>query len=626
MKKINIFKMFPVLLVLLLGFTGCSEISYGFEEPQIISFNIIAATNTALSDDITGVIEERLEGGVINITVPENFAFSNHLTPTITVSGNALVSPTSGVAQDFSVNPVTYTVYNENGGQSIYSVIVKKAVKQANAGDVLISEVFNGKEYCVVKDTRIDNSYIELYNRSTKNIDLSQFSLKFCDSENESLNFSTPLIGTIAANSTFVIFNQYLNGTTMNTVTSIEEIASISDINHNGITIFDGNDTIQLLHNDEVVDVFDPAGNKPLLQDYSSMKRFTRKGTKNVSLTWNDYDWIMHPVEDMDSDDDNAGKHTDSVLSEARDLTYFAFEEGFFAPVIGKINNSSNTISVILPNGTDSSALKAVFGTNGKSVKVGFQLQETGVTANDFTTPVKYTVWAENLAATNYTVSTLVLQPLSVSYTANNYTFNGNIKAVLSAIGGNSNIGNNSSSSNVTLSAVKATGYNGNAGTITGIVTAKDVYAGKSAKKSFFLQDKDCGIFIHSNEGLDSTAELGSKIVLSVTSGNVQYGSPRISVYGEYQLIEQNVPIYYETGDFDDVGAIGKVYLYDGQIAAGMDSFSVGNFTGNLNFHGEDDIKDSLVAGSSGKFYGPVIYSYEKYRMELNSIFQIELD
>ena len=67
----------------------------------------------------------------------------------------------------------------------------------------------------------------------------------------------------------------------------------------------------------------------------------------------------------------------------------------FLAPAAtGVINESLHAIALTVPLGTDVSALVATFTTTGASVKVGSMPQVSGTTANDFTSPVTYTVTA----------------------------------------------------------------------------------------------------------------------------------------------------------------------------------------------------------------------------------------
>jgi hypothetical protein len=72
--------------------------------------------------------------------------------------------------------------------------------------------------------------------------------------------------------------------------------------------------------------------------------------------------------------------------------------------VAGTINETAKTIAVTTPYGTDVTALVAAFNTTGQSVKVGSTTQVNGVTANDFTNTVAYTVTAADGTTATYNV------------------------------------------------------------------------------------------------------------------------------------------------------------------------------------------------------------------------------
>ncbi len=88
-----------------------------------------------------------------------------------------------------------------------------------------------------------------------------------------------------------------------------------------------------------------------------------------------------------------------NVLNSSKDFTSFS--------ILGVNGTISGTnISVILPNGTSLTALVATFSITGTSVKVGNTIQTSGVTSNDFTNSVTYTVTAEDRSTKKYTVTT----------------------------------------------------------------------------------------------------------------------------------------------------------------------------------------------------------------------------
>ena len=73
---------------------------------------------------------------------------------------------------------------------------------------------------------------------------------------------------------------------------------------------------------------------------------------------------------------------------------------------MGVINGTG--IAVTVPPGTSLSNLIATFITTGQSVEVGATAQSSGVTPNDFTSPVMYTVTAANGTTQSYVVTVTV--------------------------------------------------------------------------------------------------------------------------------------------------------------------------------------------------------------------------
>ena len=91
-------------------------------------------------------------------------------------------------------------------------------------------------------------------------------------------------------------------------------------------------------------------------------------------------------------------------------ITAFSFA-GLEPAVVGTIDEEAKTIALTVPNGTVVTALVATFINSEKSsVKVGEVAQESGVTANDFTTPVEYVVTAEDETTSTYTVTVTIAE------------------------------------------------------------------------------------------------------------------------------------------------------------------------------------------------------------------------
>jgi uncharacterized repeat protein (TIGR02543 family) len=83
----------------------------------------------------------------------------------------------------------------------------------------------------------------------------------------------------------------------------------------------------------------------------------------------------------------------------------------------GTINESAKTVAVTVPFGTNVTALVATFTTTGASVKVGSAVQVSGTTANNFSSPVTYTVTATDGSTQDYVVTVTVTAPYNYTVT-----------------------------------------------------------------------------------------------------------------------------------------------------------------------------------------------------------------
>jgi len=103
-----------------------------------------------------------------------------------------------------------------------------------------------------------------------------------------------------------------------------------------------------------------------------------------------------------------SSNNSTSAPSSAKAITAYSL-----AGVVGTINETGKTIAVTMPFDTDVTALVATFTTTGSSIKVGSTSQISGTTANNFTSPVIYTVKAADSSSTTYTVTVTVAAPLA---------------------------------------------------------------------------------------------------------------------------------------------------------------------------------------------------------------------
>ena len=107
------------------------------------------------------------------------------------------------------------------------------------------------------------------------------------------------------------------------------------------------------------------------------------------------------------------GTTTGTPLSAEKTLTVF----NIVTPAATGVITGTN-IDVTVPFGTSLTALVAAYTTTGKSVTVGSAVQISGTTTNDFTSPVVYTVIAEDATTQKYLVSVTVASATAKDITA----------------------------------------------------------------------------------------------------------------------------------------------------------------------------------------------------------------
>ena len=103
----------------------------------------------------------------------------------------------------------------------------------------------------------------------------------------------------------------------------------------------------------------------------------------------------------------------------AKAITAFSFTS---PAATGVINESTHTIAVTVPYGTNVTALVASFTTSGVSVKVGTTTQVSGTTPNNFTNPVTYTVTAADATTQAYVVTVTIAPNPAKAITAFSFT------------------------------------------------------------------------------------------------------------------------------------------------------------------------------------------------------------
>ena len=97
------------------------------------------------------------------------------------------------------------------------------------------------------------------------------------------------------------------------------------------------------------------------------------------------------------------------TVSNAKAITAYSFTS---PAVVGTINEAAKTIVVLAPNGTSVDSLVANVTLSAKAIAtVNGAAQVSGMTPNNFTAPVVYTVTAEDGSSVNYTVTVTLAAP-----------------------------------------------------------------------------------------------------------------------------------------------------------------------------------------------------------------------
>lgn len=353
------------------------SVTMGSPTKDITSFIInVSGTN------YNGVIDESaLPNPTISVEVPIGTSLTS-LTPTITHNGIS-ISPTG--AQDFT-NPVNYVVTASDATTKTYTVTVTATLAVPK---LIISQVYEGLS---------NNKWIELANISTVVVDLSQYKVRLwanAVNTSGSPTAQVTLSGMLNPGSTFVIKRSSATVPT----------GVVADLINDGVTGFNGegsnasnNDLIALTKLDNtIVDLFGQVGT--LYKDKSLYRKLT---VTSANATYNPSEWNEVDLATVDNATGNVperlGYHG---ANDSKQITVFSLT---FSPCTGENQTVSGTINHTLGTIT----LTAPFGSNLTSLTptithTGISISPSG--AQNFTTPVTYTVTAADASTKNYTVT-----------------------------------------------------------------------------------------------------------------------------------------------------------------------------------------------------------------------------
>ena len=252
-----------------------------------LSKTTIEHINGVVSDEKVIITYKPTSAGahstVVTISSPGMTSFTR------TISGTAiyppLAQPVASDATDVSSDSFTAN-WGEVEGATEYQVNVYTKTFSNVAADLFISEYGEGSS---------NNKYIEIYNGTGNNVDLSQYTLKQAANGggwDVDWSYTLPLSGTIASGEVLVIVNSGAS-------TVIRDIADII-ITHNQnvqggrVVSFTGNDAMGLFKNNILIDVFgDPTSDATIsvsgFSTYGQDRTHVRKPSVNKPNT----DWVV---------------------------------------------------------------------------------------------------------------------------------------------------------------------------------------------------------------------------------------------------------------------------------------------------------------------------------------------
>ncbi|WP_199271495.1 DUF5018 domain-containing protein [Cellulophaga sp. L1A9] len=349
------------------------------------------------SKDITDFAINGVDGTItgtnISVTLPAATDVTA-LEPTVTHTG-ATVSPASGVAQDFT-SPVIYTITAEDASMQEYTVTV--TMTQSDSKDITtftidgVDGTITGTDIILTLPSTTDVTELEptvthtgatvspvsgvaqdftnpvIYTVTAEDASTKEYTVTVTIAQSDSKDITTFTIDGI--NGTIVGTNISVTLPSTTDVTALE-----STVTHTGATV-------------------SPASG--LAQDFTSPVEYTvtaADGTTQVyTVTVN-----LAPA-----------------LSSDKDITSYTIDGE-------TVNNPATAFTITLPAGTDVTALSPSITHTGASINPG-----SGV-AQDFTSPVKYTVTAADGTTQVYTVTVSLAPALSSTKDITSFSIDGEI-------------------------------------------------------------------------------------------------------------------------------------------------------------------------------------------------------
>lgn len=584
----------------------------------ITSFKFKAADNPGLQEDIIGTVNESAK--TVSVTVPYSTELNNLIADfTLSSGATAKIGTTlqqSGITANNFSSQLTYTVTAEDSSEAAYTVTVNKAA--ARTGNELtkfqflrnINPMLQEDITATINDTAKTVSITVPYYVTLTGL---KASFTVSDGATVSVNgtaqtsgqtvndFSSPLSYTVRAedgnSAVYTVSVTQIPARTGKSFTMFkfdrddnwflpEDI--LGTINESAKTV-----SVEIPYNTS------PNSLKPSFS-VSDGATVTVDGTLQQSGTVS-HDFTTPIIYRVTAEDSSYAEYTVSV-SVAAALTGHAFTDFRFTAaentsltqdITGTIDAAAGTVNLLLPWGVDRNQLTASFSNSpGSSVSIGTTAQTSGVTVNNFSSAVTYTIKAQDGTEQNWVISVSNADQImvtSVSITPDPLTL---------PAGHSSNLTASVSPADASIQTVA---WNSSDENIVSVTTSGTITAHSAGTAT-----------------ITATAQDGSTVSGSatITVPALNYATGLIiSEYIEGSLNNKYIEIYNGTGstvDLSDfslelhtaaaVGATatnqlsgqldhGKVFIIANSQANLTGSFTVGLSTGSLcNFNGDDAI------------------------------------
>jgi formylglycine-generating enzyme required for sulfatase activity/phage-related protein len=339
------------------------------------------------SPNVTGTVNESAK--TVTLNVPYETVVTS-LTPTITVSAGATVSPESGTATNFT-NPVTYTVTAENGDTQAYTVTVNKALNSAKAITAFkfTSPNVTGTVNETEKTIAINVPYGTSVTSLTPTITYTGASVS--PASGTATNFTNPVTYTVTAADGSTQDYTVTVTVAKNSAKKITAFSITNPVNKTG-TVNESAKTVTI--NDVPYGTVVTA----MIPSITVSAGATVSPTSGTATNFTNP--VTYTVTAADGSTQDYKVTVNVAKNSAKDIT--AFNIGGAS---GSINGTAITVTVSYQTTSVTSLIPTI------TVSPGATVYPTSGTATDFTNPVTYTVWAEDGTSKDYTVTVTVGSP-----------------------------------------------------------------------------------------------------------------------------------------------------------------------------------------------------------------------